>query len=720
VAFQKQTDLILPVGLQLAPPAELAGAGSIALHNFRAESNGALRSRLSATVVQTGLVGTVHTIFRSGSTRYYGASGTLYRGGTSIATGFDGEHLGIVSFLGSTWVMNQSVRGCDRAGTWFSSYVPAAPGAFSPAAAAGGSLVDGQAYSYFITYLTSDGAETDGTEGSVSITPGSGNNSATLTVPTTSDARVNRWNVYRIGNTLQDVLRVNQDPLTYSVGATFTDTGAGDYTDLEVTRLGIALEPVDPPPAARVLIGPYNNRLLAFNSAARPNGMWWTEINQPWNWPGSASDEGNHAPVGDDGDEVVWATIHPGHIRIYKKRSVWRLRGDPETGILEQTNAEIGLIGAAAICSAGGIDYIQGDEGIYACDGDRILKISGSIDPLFRDGPAYSIGAYPLSPLEASEVYRAKNCLAVKNGRLYFGYYESGTLERRVLVCDLATKSWHSETDATGLGLGYTSLYYEGQYSELLGSTLGIIYALEYRSTSESVALKWTSAYRDQGTRDRQKTYADLVIEHSVARGAAADQSLTVKAKLNNGNTADVALGSIPVATTAAGADRAVSTFPVGSPTTRAGNLAVLVEGNCNNEVVLYSSTLHYYLEPRDALTYDSGILDLGDPNAKGFDILWLDIEPTANVTYTLLTDLPGNAVSSRQTHASTITGTARRTFEIPLTSARGRLVQLKLTSTGTFKLYGARLRYRRIALYLDGAQSQTWTSSDRTISLAA
>jgi hypothetical protein len=407
-------------------------------------------------------------------------------------------------------------------------------------------------------------------------------------------------------------------------------------------------------------------------------------------------------------------------LRIYKKRSIWRLRGDAETGVLEQTNSEIGLIGASAIASVGGIDYIQGQEGIYACDGDRVVKITGAVDPLFRDGVTFSIGAQPTTPLDGDETLRAKNCLAVKNGRLYFSYCaEAVGFPSNILVCDLETKSWHSEDNPVGSGLGYTALYYEGQYGELLGATSGVVYALEYRTTSESVDVRWTSAYRDQGRRDRQKMYADLEIEHSVKR-STSDQTLTVKAKIDNGNSGDVSVGVIPIATSAAGADRLISRFPIGSPTTRAKNLAVLVEGETTQEVVLYSTTVHYYMEPRDALTFDSGIIDLGDPNPKGIDIVWLDIEPTANVTYTLSSDLPGNAVASRQTSSTTITGTQRRTFAIEINNVDGRLVRLQLTSTGTFRLYTARLAYRRIGLYLDGTQGNTWSTTDRPFSIAA
>jgi hypothetical protein len=200
-----------------------------------------------------------------------------------------------------------------------------------------------------------------------------------------------------------------------------------------------------------------------------------------------------------------------------------------------------------------------------------------------------------------------------------------------------------------------------------------------------------------------------------VKYGVVTPRSLTVKAYFNNENngTNDVALGSIAVAVAAAsGEDRAVVSFPISTTGKEARNMALFVEGNCDQEAVLFSSALHYYIEPRDAHTFDTSLSDLGYPGLKSFTELELEIKPGATVTWTLYTDLPGNTIASRAT-GTIVTSTERLPIPLPL-ACEGRRVQLILTcSAGTFRLYNARIRYRPIGVYLDGTKQQIWQTQD-------
>jgi hypothetical protein len=705
MAYQKQKDLIKPGGLNLALPTDLVGEDSIALHNFRTDRAGAIRSRLSTgTAVASGLLGYVHSMFTMGSERFYGATNQLYVGTTPLASPFtysssNHKPFGFAAFQKYLWVMTPGKNGrYVLARGWDSWNVAAPTGLGAPTAQAGGSLVDGQEYKYWVTFETADGEETNPSN-EVTFTPvaGSGNNTARITHPASPDTRTTLWNVYRIGNTLDAVYRVVQLPIAT---ATFDDYGNDDYSDLEVERLGIEMETDhDDPPAAAGLGGPYYQRLFAFCTSARPNAIFWTPPNKPYYWPAD-----NYEPVGDESDEIVAVTMHPGHLRIYKKRSIWRLRGDFEDGILERTNEDLGLVGPCAIASAGGLDYFQTQEGIAVSDGQSVKMLTHKIEPLWRDGMSFSLNAYPQVVLHGSETERQKACMAIKNGRLYFCYIDENSAQA-TLVCDLETNSWHTETTPNA-SAGYTALYYEGQFGELLGASNGVISPLESASTSESVPLKWTAGFRDQGYRDRKKTYADLVIEHSCKR-SAVDLNLTVKLALNSGDTADEALGSIPVATAAAGAERVVTTLPIGSADigTEARNAAPLIEGNSSREVVIYSAALHYYLEPRDAVTFDSGTIDLGYTGAKEISLVWPDILPVGNVAYEIWTDLPGNAITSRAT--GTLTAGARLPRPIPL-DYNARLFRIVLKG-GPFRLYEMKVRYLPIGLYLDGSRSEVY-----------
>ena len=726
--YRRESKAIPAGGLNLLLPNDaLESKDSIALHNWRVDAGGVLRTRLNYSALSPAQpnAGYCHTIFRMGNERFYGTSTYLYKGASLLASGFewdttDPRPLSMAAYQGYLWCMNRLKQGRYQvsSGT-FDSWLPAAPGAPSLADSSVGSneLVEGFEYSYWVTWQTFDGQETNPNDPQVKITVGAGNNTVTITRPTSTDSRITvagKWNVYRIGNTLQNAYRVNQDPIPYSA-STFVDTGRDFYSDTEVTRLGIELpQDHDDPPAAAGIAGPYYERLLAFNSAANPNRLWWTDALRPHYWPGSALVEGNHVDVGEEADPIVAVTLHPGHARIYKKRSVWRLRGNPDDGVLERTNAESGLIGARAIDSVGGLDYFQTQEGIAVSNGDTIKKLSTKLDPIFLSNALlHDNGSYPTQAMNGDEAIRALHCLAVKNKRLYFSYAEGSSSVPNQMVClhldtgDAVTQKF------TGYD-AFTALYYEGQYSELVGTldaSAGKAAALEYNDGS-TIDVLWCSGYHNQGVRDRQKTYSDLVIEHSTLWGAPSNETLTVKAKFDAGTTADAALGSIVIASTAAsGPDRQRTTFKIltGSELGRtARDIAIRVEGSTTHDVVIYGADIHYFMEPRDALSFDSDETDCGEPRVKEFETIEVEIDATGTVSYDFRTDLPGGVLATRQT--ATIPATSGRQV-VPITVALpvGKLMRFTLTATATFRLYAIRVKARPLPVYRDGAAGESW-----------
>jgi hypothetical protein len=330
-----------------------------------------------------------------------------------------------------------------------------------------------------------------------------------------------------------------------------------------------------------------------------------------------------------------------------------------------------------------------------------------------------------LQKLSDDETRREKNSLAVRNGRLYFSYIslggESTNFPDQILSCSLDTAEWGLEwAPGPNPPAGYSAICDEGQYSELLAAgQLGIIYKLEQAlPETNQIAHRWTSGFFYATEREHKAQWADLVIEHSTQRSVAADQALTVKLKRDHGDSADVTLGSISVATTATGPGRSVTVLPVGvdGKGVIARNVAALVEGDCKHQVSLYSMTMHCYPFPRDARTFDTDRTNCGDPRVKDFDLMELDIFSNDDVAWSVSTDLPGNAMSERQNGTFPATGD-RVPLPIPVV-AEGRLIQIVLTSPDVFWLFGGRVRYRGLGVYLDGTQGNYWETAAEAVNL--
>ena len=102
----------------------------------------------------------------------------------------------------------------------------------------------------------------------------------------------------------------------------------------------------------------------------------------------------------------------------------------------------------------------------------------------------------------------------------------------------------------------------------------------------------------------------------------------------------------------------------------------------------------------------------LGAAPIKRFRELSLEIETfNGNVTYSFLTDLPGNAQAVRQT-GTVNTGTAgRRFFRIPMPAGvnpeiEGRYCRLQLSGASKFILYGAQVELLPVGLYLEAYEA--------------
>jgi hypothetical protein len=432
--YQKQIQKVLTGGVNLLPPSDMLQEhqAEYAL-NWRVDQVGALKARQGTTLLYGGYPSYVHTLALVEGTartaaqrdRYVGADEYLYLrdqlvtlAGTSMPATYDGTQLGWASYRGYLWVMNQA-RQSRVDGELAYAWTPAAPGAASTVAKTTGTL--GGTVRYYVTYDTADGHESNPSPVSADVSDTAASFGVTLSdIPTSGDPQVTMRRIYREGGQLPGPYRVHT--LADNTTTTWTDDGTND-DELIVRAPGILLEfDHDPAPEAQGLAGPYFHRLLVFASGGHPNRLWYTPQMMPWYFPGSDDDaEGNWVDVGELAEAIVAVSVRPRYCVIYKEKSIWRLVGDLENGVLEQTNSDTGLIGRRAWAQCGSFDVFQGKEGLHRFNGDTAEKITDNLDPIFKGMTAGSI--IKRRPVE--EDGREFACMAFKHGRLYYSYREA-------------------------------------------------------------------------------------------------------------------------------------------------------------------------------------------------------------------------------------------------------------------------------------------------------
>jgi len=139
----------------------------------------------------------------------------------------------------------------------------------------------------------------------------------------------------------------------------------------------------------------------------------------------------------------------------------------------------------------------------------------------------------------------------------------------------------------------------------------------------------------------------------------------------------------------------------------------VVIEGDASSTVIIYAVYLHWYAEARKALTFDSGVVDLGTERVKRADEIEFDIEAEGPVEWELYSDLPGGAMALRasgqwQPAPGRATHVARF---LPVEGRKLRLLVLSTDGVSPFRLHGIRVRALPIGEYVDGAAGDYWES---------
>jgi hypothetical protein len=610
---------------------------------------------------------------------------------------------------------------------------PTMAGEYTSAVAAPASPLSGAAsvtagtpsgtYYYRATYTTALGESAWGPASAAVITGGAFEIALTA-IPVSADPTVTGRRIYRgiAADSMYLVATIADNTAT-----TYTDNAADGTpygaptcllwldgcSDLDAEEVGLShTADHDAPPAAKGLTGPYYDRLIAYNSAAHPNWFWWTETDKPWYWPGSDAVEGNHAPVGDDGEAIVHVTVRPGMLIFYKTRSIWRCLGDPgvEGGSrLEPLATHAGLLGDGAIAEAGPLDYFQCQDGIYACNGDSVRKISPKLDPLFL-GDTIDTSGFEPKQLATAMSDRGANVMEHRQGKLYFSYLDN-VAGHWTLVYDIARNQW------AGDSRGFTALYDQGQSLKLLGALAGAgsVYDIE-AATTGAMTVNLQTRTLDQGQPDNAKTYGDVAIVHNLVN---AGDSLTVDAVFGqavavSGGTTTVESAGVTTITLGAisSSSRRETILPINSGNGQeAKNVSIRIHGTVNDEARIYSAHLHYVAEQRDGLTFDTRAIDLGVSHVKEVSAWAADVQTRADLAWSLYADMPSGAMavvkSGTVAHGGLYT---RRGVQLACDLAgealpEGKLLRLLITSAQPFRLYDLRFLVRRLGVYLVAGQ---------------
>lgn len=571
------------------------------------------------------------------------------------------------------------------------------------------------AIQYCIVYEDTDGM--DGPPGPFSNSVIAGTQTITLdTIPISPDTNTGARRIYRIGGGLSSALEVGRIADNVSTGPWQDNT-----TNRQAQTNNIVLQATrNPPPAARGVIGPFMGKLIAYNVDAHKARYFWTDAAVPWSFPGAQDDFiGNWEDAGGDDDEILTATNHKLLVLFYKRRSIWRLAGDPATTDPVQTNSAVSALGENAVCNAGAVDYFIGTEGVYSFNGDFETKISSAIDPIFKGGFVELADGEVLRPISFLAGSLPNISIAVVGDRLRICYPEQGTgsLPNVVAVYHIPTGRWSQERYPNLAAPAFTIMTYEGPgFALMAGAPGGYLYALEqegfYLDNGLSAKARWQSSYQDCGLPNNQKVFCDVEVDAQTMAMSGPNATLSVYFLYNNGTK--VLLGTCSSGSQAK--PRQTFMLPINpggaapgdDPGITAKNYAIRIESDYLGTIVIFGVYVHWYPEERLAASFDTGPTHLGLPE-RVKEVDYLELYMTASgqqLRRVFSSDLPGSILTHRD-DANLAAPNGRGNVRFRLSSqVDGRNWRFWVANTptgGLFQVHQARVRMRPIGEYIDG-----------------
>lgn len=592
-------------------------------------------------------------------------------------------------------------------------------------------------YQFYLTFVSADlSLESNPSAASLAVTVTA--QAIDVTIPAADapvDARIGFVRIYATGGTLGQAYQIGQVPSTVGSPATaFSDT----VPDLQATDNGVVMPTDnDGPPAAAGIIGPHFSRLYAWSTAAHKNRLFWTDPNLPQYWRGAADEQvGNWVDVGDEGEEIVWCSIHGNLLVIYKERSIWMAIGsDPGSAVLEKVYDGCGLVGQFALTPAGSIDYFVGPNGLNVWDMNAVHAVSGAVLPVFNQsitnaGALTSPGSIlPGTAFNSTSLAPYAVALGHANGKLYISYaelggtynllvYNEGNQPETNAYVERRAGTWFYHRNAiASIEPGFFGFFFDG--IAMIGLT-GIIGGAakgynvddfrEFLLTdpgTTGIESVYQSHYENCGLPDNPKQYLEASVDFEFPTVGTA--TVNVYAGFDGGKTALTQIGTIVLSgrTTTSFDFSAVAGFSTLTGGVLAKNISIALDVLTSGRVVLHNVHIYYYEEARLGLVATTIPTDLGVGKVKQCKELELDIAaPSGTVAVHIQSDLPGNALAVRQTPSVAMAGRAIKKYPFAITE--GLLWKIVLTgnSAKTFQLYSVRLLMRIMAIYVEGYES--------------
>lgn len=282
-------------------------------------------------------------------------------------------------------------------------------------------------YTWAITNVAKDGAESDLSSPSLGV--GLGASAGTLTSIPLGDARTASRNVYRIGGTMNSFYLVGSIP--DNIATTYYD----NTTDLFAITEGVIAAGGVAGLAANTRFGSGIGRYPCYHLdrlfVAQGNILAWSQPLNPFGWPVTS-----FTAVG-DGKAISGIISKWGSLIVIKPDSIWILSGTDESNFsLAKSESVVGTDQPFTICSIeAGVPFVN-SQGLWLFNGAVSVKLTNKLDLLFRGQSRDGIG--PIETINRSVTMN--HCAVATADNFYLSVATLGSSVNNMLfIISLAT-----------------------------------------------------------------------------------------------------------------------------------------------------------------------------------------------------------------------------------------------------------------------------------------